>query len=128
MKKYVYSSFLLLAILNLSCAQREGAIEAEAFQKVIADQEELQLVDVRTLNEFNDGHIEGALHIDYYKEQFKSELQKLDKNKPIAVYCAVGGRSGATMSVLKELGFKKAYDLQGGITAWREKGYSLVKD
>lgn len=86
------------------------------------------MIDVRTAQEFNEGHIKGAVNIDYYNSDFKQQLAKLDKSKPIAVYCAVGGRSGAGAQMAQQLGFKEVYDLEGGVVLWQRKGYKLVKE
>ncbi len=75
------------------------------------------LVDVRTPGEFNNGYIEGAKNINISGD-FVNEIQKLDKNKPIYVYCASGGRSGRAMQQMKGMGFKEVYNLNGGFGAW----------
>lgn len=86
------------------------------------------MIDVRTAQEFKEGHIKGAVNIDYYKSDFKQLMAKLDKSKPIAVYCTVGGRSGAGAKIVQQLGFKEVYDLEGGIVLWQRNGYKLVKE
>lgn len=87
------------------------------FKKAI-DKKGVQLVDVRTPGEFSQGHIEGAANIDVEAAGFKEAVAGLDKNKPVAVYCRRGGRSHNASLILKEMGFKKIYDLKGGYTAW----------
>lgn len=72
------------------------------------------LLDVRTPQEFNKGHVEGARNIDYFSKSFKSELDKLDKSIPVYVYCRSGGRSAKAMQIMKEMGFVTIYNLQGG--------------
>ena len=57
----------------------------------------------------------------------QKEILKLDKDKPIAVYCAVGGRSSSTAQFLRQQGFKKVYDLKGGMFAWSRKGFKIIK-
>ncbi|MFZ9045294.1 MAG: rhodanese-like domain-containing protein [Cyclobacteriaceae bacterium] len=87
----------------------------------------LQLVDVRTAGEFERGYIEGARLIDFTKADFSEKVGKLDRTKPIAVYCAVGGRSYQSTAVLKRLGFQEIYDLKGGIQGWKKEGLPLKK-
>lgn len=87
------------------------------FKKTI-DKKGVQLVDVRTPGEFSQGHIEGAANIDVEAAGFKEAVAGLDKNKPVAVYCRKGGRSHTASLILKEMGFRKVYDLKGGYTAW----------
>ncbi len=76
------------------------------------------LVDVRTLKEYNQGHIEGAIHIDWYKRSFKNNVLNISKEKPILIYCRSGNRTSKTSGVLKSLGFKEIYNLQRGINQW----------
>ena len=82
----------------------------------------VQLVDVRTPAEYQSGHIADARNINFNDPNFKANMDKLDKNKPIAVYCAAGGRSGKSANLLAQMGFKTIYDLQGGMSAWKAKG------
>ncbi len=82
---------------------------------------EVQLIDVRTPKEYNDGHIENARLIDFLSEDFKIKIQELDKEKPIYLYCRSGGRSGKASKVMEELGFKEIVDLEGGYMAWSKK-------
>lgn len=124
----------LLIIILSTCAEvsaQEGVISklitATELQKLIKDKSDLQLIDVRTIGEYKAGHLSKSVLIDYYKPDFKAQLQKLDKNKPIAVYCAIGGRSNGALQILKRLGFREAYDLSGGIQAWQEKKLPIEK-
>ncbi|OEK04481.1 rhodanese-like domain-containing protein [Roseivirga misakiensis] len=97
------------------------AVTVQEFQNLISEKKDVQIVDVRTKHEFQSGHLAKALLIDYYKPDFKNLLDKLDKGKPVAVYCAVGGRSASTLKLLKQMGFKEAYDMKGGIRDWQRK-------
>ncbi|OEK03760.1 hypothetical protein BFP97_05445 [Roseivirga sp. 4D4] len=126
---------LILSVLTLfSCSNstEQGniiskVISVDELQQLIKEKADLQLIDVRTIREYNAGHLSDAKLIDYYKSDFKSQLQKLDKEKPVAVYCAVGVRSNSALKILRKIGFKEAYDLAGGIEAWREKRLPIVK-
>ena len=75
----------------------------------------VQLIDVRTPNEYKSGHIKGAKNIDFFSIQFKDEFNKLIKGKPVYVYCRSGSRSRQTANELALMGFKEIYDLKGGI-------------
>lgn len=122
-------SFIIIISLVFSFGLQNttGQIEPEAFKKAISENKDIQIVDVRTLKEFRSGYIENAKHIDFYREGFQKEILKLDKDKPIAVYCAVGGRTSSTAQFLRQQGFKKVYDLKGGMFAWSRKGYKIIK-
>ena len=77
------------------------------------------VLDVRTLDEVNQGIISNALHIDIYKGQgFIEDIEQLDKTKSYYVYCKSGGRSGQACAVMNQLGFEKAYNLIGGFDRW----------
>ena len=75
--------------------------------------------DVRTTEEFNLGHIKGSINIDFYDEKlFVDFFQKINKTKPIYIYCRSGNRSKKSSKILKEIGFVKVYDLSGGYKNW----------
>lgn len=75
----------------------------------------VQLIDVRTPREFNSGHIKGAKNIDFFSGRFNVEFIKLNKDKPVYVYCRSGSRSRQTAKKLSNMEFKEIYDLKGGI-------------
>ena len=75
--------------------------------------------DVRTTEEFNLGHIKGSINIDFYDEKlFVDFFEKINKTKPIYIYCRSGNRSKKSSEILKEIGFIKVYDLLGGYKNW----------
>lgn len=92
-------------------------INAEQFNKLLV-LDEIQLVDVRTPEEFKTGHIKDAENIDYNNENFKSKISSLDKSKPVLVYCRSGKRSANAAEIMKELGFTKIVSLDGGMISW----------
>ena len=95
-------------------------ISADEFKAKLGE-ENIQLVDVRTPDEYNAGKIGDASNMDFYADDFKSKLEKLDKSQPVMIYCASGGRSGKTASMMKSMGFTEVYDLQGGFNGWPYK-------
>ena len=84
------------------------------------------LVDVRTNDEYNSGYIENSINIDYFSDDFSENVEKLDKNIPIVLYCRSGKRSSKSANKLSKLGFKEIYNLQGGILDWIEIGNSVI--
>lgn len=116
----------------LSCnGQTNKSIKSLApvsFSKEIGMIENPQLIDVRTPEEFNAGHILDAENINWLGDNFVSDVEKLDKSKPIFVYCKSGGRSAKAAAKLEELGFKNIYELQGGILKWDATGLSKPSD
>lgn len=110
---------ILMLILLISCVQETPQVEVVEKEKFLQLMEShKQLIDVRTEAEFNQGHISSAQNINVNDPNFEVAVSKLDKNKPVLVYCAVGGRSGYAAKVMKKWGFKKIYDLKGGYQNW----------
>ena len=102
---------------NLTCAQ---------FAELI-NNPEVQLVDVRTMEEYTEGHIAGSLLIDVKDENFASLVdEQLAKNKKVAVYCRSGRRSRTAADILVKKGFK-VYNLDKGILNWMEEGREVEK-
>ena len=86
-------------------------LEPAAFKKAITNSE-VQLLDVRTPAEYEEGHIENALLIDFNSEDFKKNVQsQLDKTRPVYIYCGSGGRSAMASELIAEMGFTEIYDL-----------------
>lgn len=95
---------------NVNASEFQALIEKGGF-----------LLDVRTPGELAEGSIEGNTNININSPSFKSEIEKLDKNVPVFVYCRSGGRSGKAMGIMKDLGFKEVYNLNGGYSGWPNK-------
>jgi rhodanese-related sulfurtransferase len=112
---------------NASAAERTGFaldLSAEEFSRYTTDSTSI-LLDVRTQEEFQSGHISGALMIDYYDEDFAHHISTLDKEKTIYIYCRSGGRSGRSMKMMREQGFDRLYNLHGGIMEWMAEGRTV---
>lgn len=111
-----------------SCKQAtEGEIKVVSPEemKSLLEMDDVQLVDVRTEKEHNSGYIEKSQNIDFRSPDFDGQIAKLDKNRPVLVYCQAGGRSAKCATKLKDAGFIKIYDLSGGITKWKYSGYTV---
>ncbi len=119
---------VLLFLLLHSWTTAQTKINADKLQVLLSENKKIQLVDLRTRGEIeNTGKINGAINIDFSAPDFESRITKLDKEKPIVVYCAVGGRSGKTLPLLSKHGFKVIYDYAGGMKDWLSKGLKTVK-
>lgn len=101
-------------------------LDAKSFHKMLSENPKAQLVDVRTPEEYNSGHIENSQNLNIYDSNFDKEISKLDKSKPVFLYCRSGGRSSSAASKLVSLGFTEIYDLEGGVTAWNANDFSLT--
>jgi rhodanese-related sulfurtransferase len=87
----------------------------------------VQLIDVRTPEEYSDGHILNSKNIDFLDENFELYIQKLDKKSPVIVYCQSGGRSAKSALKLLSNSFVKIYDLDGGFSKWLSEGGNIRK-
>lgn len=122
MKKFLL--LLVIMVSSVAVAQQKQKVELVppvAFEKKITAQKG-QIIDVRTPKEFKSGHIDGAVNLHVYDKDFEQRIDKLDKNKPVYVYCKAGSRSAEAVETLKEKGFKNIVELDGGMDAWKEAG------
>lgn len=133
MKKTILLSTVVLALFTTSCGTSQNnnaeaviiTVNATKFKELTTKAG--TILDVRTPEEWAEGTIKGATKINYHDDNFEQQVEKLDKKKPVYVYCKSGGRSSSAADILKKKGFKKVYNLDGGITSWREKGFEVVK-
>jgi rhodanese-related sulfurtransferase len=116
---------LLFVLVFTSCKSQEKGndikvLAKEEFKASMNSQEgDFYLIDVRTSSEYNQGNIEGSKNYDFLNGDFQNQIKTMDKNTPIYVYCAVGGRSGKAAQLLKNEGFTKIIDLKGGYNSWK---------
>ena len=109
----------------------EDITPQEAFTLIQNNQNnpDFVIIDVRTPEEFTDGHIENAVNLDFYAETFWDELDKLDKNKTYLVYysCPCGHISERALNIMAELNFTEAYSMSAGLDEWEKEGLPTVK-
>lgn len=130
MKKFIIPILLVLLFAFQSCGDiKQGEVEmispVDVYSAVYGE-DSLQLIDVRTHDEYKVSHLKNAQNICVTSDDFKKKVATLDKQKPVYVYCKKGGRSAEAATILKEMGFTKVYDLQGGITSWEKEGLETV--
>jgi len=128
MKKITIVLSLLFAMTLINCeneAQSEIKVISPEEMQNLLELEDVQIVDVRTPEEYQDGFIQNSQNIDFNSPSFDEDITKLDKTKPVILYCKSGGRSAKCTKKLKAAGFVKIYDLDGGITKWKFKGLEL---
>lgn len=100
-------------IIMADLSQEEWAIK-------VKEDDNCVILDVRTMEEVENGVIGDPMHYDIYNPQaFMEALQKLDKSKNYYVYCRSGNRSGQACAIMNNLGFANAYNLKGGILEWK---------
>lgn len=105
----------------LNATEGSFVLSINDFEAKLKATENAQLIDVRRPEEFAAGTLPNAVNINYENENFKTEMDKLDKTRPVFVFCAKGGRSGEASEICKEMGFKLIYDMEGGYMAWTAK-------
>lgn len=110
-----YSTLLLLLIFISSCAQSKTKVITEVSQNELNT---LIVVDVRTPEEYADGHLDNALNINWYDTDFADQFAKIDKDETIYVYCKKGGRSAKAQEKLVSLGYEHVVNLEGGYDAF----------
>jgi len=148
MKKVILGNLMVLGLLLASCsnAQNQGEkstsetveqnsnapvvgnkdVNVKDFSNLIASGNGI-LLDVRTPEEYAEGHLEGCTLMDFNSPAFADEVAKLDRDKAVYVYCRSGARSGRAADMMTDMGFKEVYNLEGGIVAWQQSGKPVVQ-
>ena len=119
------ATFLLLSFCSFGQIQ---IISVDEFEKQLIATKGEQLIDVRTSQEFGKYRITSAKNIDFRSPDFRKEIEKLDKTRPVLIYCLSGVRSKSALAIFQEAGFKTVYDLEGGINAWSKAGKPIDQD
>ena len=118
---------ILSLILAFSCEQinpSEINIISESDFIELQDSD-YTLIDVRTQDEFDLGHIDGAINLDFYSDSFQNDILSIPKNETIILYCRTNNRSSKTATILKENGYREILVIRGGITEWVKKGNDI---
>ncbi len=128
--KFVFTCFMLIGMLQSFAQTQEEISEIiikkltpELFKEKSTDQ---VILDVRSSEEFDKEHLEGAININVRDENFLKNVEGFDKSKAIFVYCRSGKRSHLATTKLLDLGFENIYDLEGGILNWIKNEYKTV--
>ena len=115
----------LIALFGLFSCEGYKNLSVEEFQQLISDDPTAQVVDVRTPAEYAEGHLIGAVNIDWRDPDFNQQAQEqLDKDRPVLVYCKSGRRSAAAAALLDD-DYSKTYNLRGGFQAWSNAGKKI---
>lgn len=128
MKRLLILFSIAITMLATSCIEEtKGDIKLVTPEEMqtLLESKDVQLVDVRTPQEYEEGFIENSQNIDFNSPTFDEDVTKLDKSKPVILYCKAGGRSAKCAEKLQKAGFVKIYDLDGGITQWQFQGFEV---
>ena len=133
--------FMVPAVLS-GCLSREAEVASSENTSIIEDvnleeayalivdnlsNPDFVIIDVRTPGEYASGHIEDAINIDFYAEDFDEQLDELDRDKIYLIYCQSGNRSGKALDKMEALGFQEVYNMLGGIVNWERTNLPTVK-
>jgi rhodanese-related sulfurtransferase len=122
---------ILLSVCQLNFAQSSNSVSsinsvsANEFNKLVSSGN-YTLLDIRTTKEFEEGHINSAINIDFYNREFEQKIL-LYKSVPVLIYSRSSGQSKQALNKLSELNFEKVVELENGIVAWKREGLPLVK-
>ena len=110
-------------------AWQEAGLPAQQVEQIPVDRlhslrHELNILDVRDQDEWEEGHIRGATHMPYYS--IEQHIKELDSSRPLAVLCASGQRSSLACSILQKHGFTELFNVEGGMDAWKKEGFEEV--
>jgi rhodanese-related sulfurtransferase len=131
--------FLLFFIAGMTaCASKSSVIKNPVLQNIDAQKAYqmigdhrgragFMIIDVSTPEEFDSGHIPGAVNMNLFSETFQADLDKLDRETTYLVYCRTGMRSAKTLSLMRDRKFLSVYNLFGGMKEWADGEYPVVK-
>lgn len=125
---YNYRIVFCLLMLTVQCtlAQTES-LSPKNFKERMEKTENAVVLDVRTPEEFSEGHLKAAVNANVQDDDFDSKIDGLDRNETYFVYCKAGVRSARAIEKMKAKGFKKLVGLEGGIDEWKEEGLAVEK-
>lgn len=130
MKNFPLLSFFILLFSFTACSSgntaatenaTDGKISITDFKTKLANTPNAQLIDVRTPAEVSNGTLENAINMDFSATNFETQINTLDKSKPVFIFCQSGGRSGKGYKRMKDMGFSEVYDMEGGYGAWSKQ-------
>ena len=121
----LFTLLLCTSIFSFAQKTNTNTLNVNEYETLLKAAKNVQLIDVRTPEEYSSGHLTDAQNVNYYDTDFRDQLNLLDKSKPTFIYCKSGSRSASAMETMEELGFKEIYNLKGGIMAWQASSKAL---
>ena len=126
MKKLALLLTLLIPTFATFAGDKAKDIPVSEAEKLVKEGKVLVL-DVRTPEEFQDGHIEGAKNVNFNSKDFAEKIKALATDKPVLVHCQGGGRSGKSLPLLEQLNFPAIYHMNEGFGEWEASGKPVKK-
>lgn len=125
---YLCAALIFIGNCGGILAQAEKVILSPvAFISSIKEHNDVQIIDVRTPEEFSTGHLPQAINLNVLESDFNTGISRLEKSRPTYVYCLNGSRSSRVIRIMQDLGFSEIYELKGGILNWEKVGLPIVK-
>ena len=110
----------------LECRDLVARLSDPPFRDNLADAKCLEILDVRTAQEYVLGHLDGSINLDFKSPSFSDLIARLDRDKAYLLYCRTGRRSARAVMLMSSLGFKELYNLTNGIEQWQREGYEVI--
>ena len=133
MKRISQLIFLIFIIGFMQAANAQhvphastASLKPAAFKKQLGESKGI-LIDVRTPEEFNEGHIANAINMDVKASDFTDRIKNLDKTIPYFIYCGIGKRSMHAIEIMQSEKFASLYNLEGGLDAWKNEKLPVIK-
>ena len=117
---------VLVMLAALPAAARDISVQ-DAAELLKNPPQGLIIVDVRTPAEFRDGHLPGAVNIDYFGGPFETQIAALPKDAPVLLYCRTGNRSAGAYTSMQQVGIGNILHMNEGILIWQQHGFTLEK-
>ena len=117
---------LMLVLLAVPALARDISVQ-DAAALLQNPPQGLVILDVRTPAEFREGHLPGAVNMDYFGGPFETQIQSLPKTAPVLLYCRTGNRSAGAYDVMEKEGITNILHMNQGITAWQQAGLPVQK-
>lgn len=117
---------LFLGVVTV-VAQNKVQVDSKQANELLKKDKNIIVLDVRTAEEFNEGHIKGAANIDIRKQDAYSKIDKLNRNSTYLVYCRTNHRSGMATDYMIQKGFKNVYQMMDGFPGWASNHLPWVK-
>jgi len=130
MKGILLSTLMIILFSCTNHSQKQQGVQlvsTQAFSEALKATPNATIIDVRTPEEFQGGHLKDAVNFNVLEADFNAQVSKLDKTQPVFVYCKVGGRSADAVERMKGMGFTTIYDMKGGYMAWSSAGMESTK-
>lgn len=130
MYRYLLTAVLAFSLLACQAEQQavlQEPISAQEAQQLITQSPEVKILDVRTPAEFQEGHLQGALNLDFQGPDFEKQVAQLDPQGNYLLYCASGRRSAAAQELMNSKGFLHVNNLKDGIQGWQSAGLPVQK-